>query len=124
MAAATAFAASTLAVIAMVAQPPAAPAPDSVLASFYGNTLVTIDDGIVAHFYYNADHTFTGTVPKFYFALKGTWYVNDKGEVCRVFDPAPPTIENPDCGRLLVHDLGEKNVDADGHGEKLVAGIQ
>ncbi len=124
MAVATASAAATLAVVAMMAQPPAAPPTDSALASFYGNTLVTIDDGIVAHFYYNADHTFTGTVPKFYFSLKGTWFINDKSEVCRVFDPAPPGIENPDCGLMLVHDLGEKNINSNGHGEKLVAGIQ
>lgn len=101
---------------------PAAPQND-ILAGFYGNTLITLDNGIKSYFYYNADHTFTGKVPQFYFALKGTWFVNEKGEVCRVFDPLPPTLTNPDCGPMLVHKVGEMGRDPTGHAEKLVAGI-
>lgn len=108
----------------MVTAPPATSLSSNPLSAFFGNTLITRDDGITAHFYYNEDHTFTGTVPAFQFALKGTWSLNDKGEVCRVFDPLPPTVHNPDCGMMMVHAVGEKKIDATGHGEKLVQGIQ
>lgn len=118
--------ASSVVVAALVATapPPETPTHSDMLAAFYGNTLVTLDGGIKAYFYYNPDHTFTGKVPAFLFVLKGTWNVNDKGELCRVFDPLPPTITNPDCGPLLVHQIDETASDKTGHRERLVAGIR
>jgi hypothetical protein len=116
---------SSIAVATAVAvASPTVPTPkNDILANFYGNTLITVDNGIKTYFYYNADHTFTGKVPQFYFVLKGTWSVNDKGEVCRIFDPLPPMLTNPDCGPMLVSKVGEVGRDGTGHAEKLVAGI-
>jgi len=94
------------------------------LAGFYGNTLVTVDGGIESHFYYRQDHTFTGKVPAFYMVLRGTWKEQPDGTICRVFDPLPPTMKNPDCGPMLVRKVGDKAKDNTGHREKLVAGIQ
>lgn len=117
--------ASSIVVAALAtANPPPAVSQDDILAAFYGNTLVTVDDGIKAYFYYKPDHTFTGKVPEFYFALKGTWNVDQKGEVCRVFDPLPPRMTNPDCGPMLVHRVGDAGSDASGHKERLLAGMR
>lgn len=92
-------------------------------ASLYGNTLVSVDGGIESHFWYKPDHTFTGSVPQFYFALKGTWSQNPDGTICRVFDPPLPMVKNPDCGPVLVHKLGNSETDGHGNSEKLVPGI-
>jgi hypothetical protein len=92
-------------------------------ASLYGNTLVSVDGGIESHFWYKPDHTFTGSVPQFYFRLKGTWSQNPDGTICRVFDPPLPMVKNPDCGPVLVHKPGDSETDAHGDSEKLVAGI-
>ena len=103
--------------------PPHAFAGDS-LSALYGNTLIATDGGIESHFWYKADHTFTGTVPAYSYPLKGTWIVNGEGIVCRNFDPPLPTVRNPDCGAILIRKLGDKRSDANGHTETLVAGVR
>jgi hypothetical protein len=100
-----------------------APPPDD-MAGLYGNTVISKDGGIESHFYYAADHTFTGTVPAFYFALKGSWRENADGTVCRVFDPPLPRVKNPDCGPLAVHQVGDRKIFDDGDSQALVPGIQ
>ena len=97
---------------------------DDLLASLYGNTLVACDGGIVSHFWYKPDHTFTGTVPAYAYALKGHWTQKSDGTLCRNFEPPLPTVRNPDCGSLLVRKLGDKLTDANGHSEMLIAGVQ
>lgn len=94
-----------------------------ILSGFYGNTLETVDKGIETYFYYKPDHTFTGTVPQYGYPLAGTWSINRKGEVCRVFDPLPPMMSNPDCGPMLVRKVGDRGRDKTGHSERLIAGI-
>ena len=95
-----------------------------ILSALYGNTLIATDGGIDSHFWYRADHTFTGTVPAYSYPLKGTWVVNAAGVVCRNFNPPLPMVKNPDCGIILIHKLGDKQTDANGHREILVAGVQ
>ncbi len=99
-------------------------AGNDVLVNFYGNTLISMDGGIKSYFWYKPDHTFTGSVPAYYLALKGTWSQSADGTICRVFDPPLPTMDNPDCGPMLVHNVGDVESDANGHREKLVAGVQ
>ena len=96
----------------------------NTLAGLYGNTLISVDGGIETHFWYNSDHTFTGKIPAFYMVLKGTWSINAKGQVCRVFDPVPPTMTNPDCGPILVHTVGDHGSFPDGDSERVVAGVK
>lgn len=94
------------------------------LAHLYGNTLIATDGGIVSHFWYKPDHTFTGTVPAYSYSLHGHWRENGDGTICRNFDPPLPTIKNPDCGTILVRKVGDKQTDAEGHSEVLVAGVR
>lgn len=117
----TILAATAMAVAAAIT-PTAAAQND--LSGLYGNTVVTVDDGIEAHFYYAADHTFTGKVPAYFFDLKGTWTAKEDGTVCRVFSPPIPRVKNPDCGPIAVRKPGEKKVFDDGDSQKLVSGIQ
>ncbi len=118
------LAAALLASCAPIASADDAPGVEDVLADFYGNTLMTKDDGIVSHFWYKADHTFNGSVPAFSLVIKGTWSQNPDGTICRVFDPPFPTMKNPDCGPMLVRKPGDVADDGKGHKEKLVEGIQ
>jgi hypothetical protein len=94
------------------------------LSSLYGNTLVARDGGIVSHFWYKPDHTFTGIVPAYAYTLKGNWLRKSDGTICRNFDPPLPTVRNPDCGNILVRKLGDKLTDINGHSETLIAGVQ
>ncbi len=121
----SAFAAHAAALLAaaLLAPAPAAFAGDA-LSGLYGNTLISVDGGIESYFWYKPDHTFTGSVPAFYFALKGTWTQNADGTICRIFDPPLPTMKNPDCGPMLVHKVGDAETDANGDREELVAGIR
>lgn len=110
--------------VATAAAAAAASISSDSLSDFYGNTLVSRDHGVVSYFYYKPDHTFTGKVPAYYFSFKGTWTQRPDGTICRTFDPPLPTMTNPDCGPMLVHRLGEKEIEPNGDAEKLVAGIQ
>jgi len=94
------------------------------MAEYYGNTLISRDGGYVSHFYYKADHTFSGRVPAYMFEFQGTWQQMPDGTICRVFDPPLPRVKNPDCGPLLVHHLGDNENEPNGDTEKLVPGIQ
>ncbi len=113
---------SAVALCVMFAVPVAA--ANDRLAPLYGNTLIATDGGIVSHFWYKSDHTFTGTVPAYFYPLKGSWTQNSDGTICRNFDPPLPKVKNPDCGAILVRKVGDKQTDAQGHSETLVAGIK
>ena len=87
------------------------------MANLYGNTLVVVDKGgMESHTMYNADHTFSGIVPSMGYKYGGTWAVNDKGELCRTFDPPVPGRTNPDCDpqESTTHAVGDKWSSADG----------
>jgi hypothetical protein len=99
-------------------------AGDDPMANTYGNTLVSVSaGGMEAHTYYNADHTFSGKVPSMGFEYKGTWTLDDKGELCRTFDPPVPGRTNPDCGSFENHAVGEKWNSADGGTITLSQGV-
>ncbi|MDR3527825.1 MAG: hypothetical protein P4L57_11135 [Rhizomicrobium sp.] len=97
---------------------------DDQLSTLYGNTLVARDGGIVSHFWYKPDHTFTGIVPAYAYSLKGRWLRKSDGTICRDFDPPLPMVRNPDCGSILVRKLGDTLTDSSGHSETLIAGVQ
>jgi len=102
----------------------ASAADDDMMANTYGNTLVLVGaNGMESHTYYNADHTFSGKVPSMGFEYKGTWAIDDKGELCRTFDPPVPGRTNPDCGPLENHAIGDKWTGADGTTITLVQGV-
>ncbi|HLJ53109.1 MAG TPA: hypothetical protein VKT24_06965 [Rhizomicrobium sp.] len=109
---------------ALMAVASAASAGDDMMANTYGNTLVSVSSsGMESHTYYNADHTFSGKVPSFGFEYKGTWTIDDKGQLCRTFDPPVPGRTNPDCGPLASHAVGDKWTAADGATITLVQGV-
>jgi hypothetical protein len=98
-------------------------AADDPMATAYGNTIVTVSaNGMEAHTQYNADHTFSGIVPSMSYQYKGTWSIDDKGQLCRVFDPPVPGRSNPDCDMPGTHAVGDKWTTADGGTATLVQG--
>jgi hypothetical protein len=108
---------------AFAAAPSLALAQDDMMASRFGNTTVAhTDSGHEVHMYYKADHTFTGKVVDVGFDLKGTWAVNGS-DLCLTYDPAPPTVRNPQCQTIAPHKLGETWT-ADGRTVSIVQGIQ
>jgi hypothetical protein len=84
-------------------------AADDVLTGFYGNTLVVTGDAYQAHVHYRADHTFdiSGTASGQAFSTKGTWKIDDKGQLCRSYDQAPPATPNPFCSAVLARKVGD-----------------
>ncbi|MGZ5923931.1 MAG: hypothetical protein ACXWK2_05090 [Rhizomicrobium sp.] len=113
-----------LSAAALLAFSSAASATDDLMANTYGNTLVSVSTGgMEAHTYYNADHTFSGKVPAMGFGYKGTWALDDKGQLCRTFDPPVPGRTNPDCDTLETHAVGDKWTAADGGTDTLVQGV-
>jgi hypothetical protein len=109
---------------ALIALSSAAQAADDAMANIYGNTLVSVSGGgMEAHTYYNADHTFTGKVPAMGFEYKGNWAIDDKGQLCRTFDPPVPGRSNPDCDPLEAHAVGDKWSTPDGGTVALTAGV-
>jgi len=97
-----------LGTIALIATANAAMAGDDVMTNTYGNTLVSVSSGgMESHTYYNADHTFSGKVPALGFEYKGTWTIDDKGQLCRIYEAPPPGMPNPLCIPAASHKVGE-----------------
>jgi hypothetical protein len=95
------------AVAGLIAGPSLALAQDDVMASRFGNTIVThTESGHEVHMYYKPDHTFTGKVVDVDFGLKGTWAVS-AGTVCLTYNPPPPTVTNPVCQPVVSHGVGD-----------------
>jgi hypothetical protein len=100
-----------------------APAGDP-MAPLYGNTVVMVDSGgLESHTHFNPDHTFDGVAPAYNYPFKGTWSIDAGGNLCRVFDPVPPTVTNPVCGPMSAHVVGDKWTDDKGGTATLVAGL-
>jgi len=107
---------------------PALAAAD-VMAGFYGNTVVVTGDAFQAHVHYRADHTLdiSGTASGQAFSTKGTWKIDDKGQICRSYDTTPPTMTNPLCTAATSHKVGDTWTVTSPAGSRsiaLVAGIQ
>ena len=82
-------------------------ADDDVMATRYGNTVVSKSaNGPEVHMYYNADHTFTGKAIGMDVQIRGTWRINDT-DICMNYDPLPPRMTNPTCYPLDTHKVGD-----------------
>jgi hypothetical protein len=78
---------------------------DDIMATRYGNTVISTDPGGVQNkTYYNADRTFTGMQGTE--AFKGTWKL-DAGNVCLTFDSALPDLPKSFCVPVSMHKVGD-----------------
>ena len=103
----------------------------NMMAGFYGNTVVVTGTSYKSHVHYRADHTFDvgGKLSGQTFNTKGTWNIDQKGQLCRKYDTAPPATPNPWCTPLTVaHVVGDtwSATGADGSARKvtLAAGVK
>ncbi len=48
------------------------------------------------------------------YKYQGTWALDDKGQLCRTFNPPVPGRTNPDCDALTPHAVGDKWTMPDG----------
>ncbi|HVE05360.1 MAG TPA: hypothetical protein VNB30_15005 [Rhizomicrobium sp.] len=84
-------------------------AADDIMAGFYGNTVISAGGMLESHTHYRADHTFdvTATAMGRSFNAKGTWKIDDKGQLCRTYETAPPGMPNPLCIPAEPHKIGD-----------------
>ncbi|MGZ5987921.1 MAG: hypothetical protein ACXWLZ_02615 [Rhizomicrobium sp.] len=84
-------------------------ASDDIMAGYYGNTVVSAGGMIESHTHYRADHTFdlTASAMGQTFNSKGTWKIDDKGQLCRTYETAPPGMPNPLCIPAEPHKPGD-----------------
>ena len=117
------------AAVVVLGSVPALAAAD-VMAGFYGNTVVVTGDAFQAHVHYSANHTLdmSGTASGRAFSTKGSWKIDDKGQICRSYKKTPPTMTNPLCTAATAHKVGDTwTVTTPTGGSRniaLVAGIQ
>lgn len=115
-------------VLALAALP--ALAADDVMASFYGNTVVSTGGMAEVHTHYRADHSFDMNAAAMGMSksFKGTWALDGKGNLCRTFvGETPPNTTNPLCTPIAAHKLGDTwTIEANGSTRTvtLKAGIQ
>jgi hypothetical protein len=108
----------------------AAYAADDIMAATYGNTVVGKSAMFESHTHYNADHSFSAAYSSAMGSMeaKGTWAVNDKGELCRTFANPPPGSPNPLCVAWTSHKVGDTWTMSTANGGSvavsLVAGVQ
>jgi hypothetical protein len=99
-----------LAVSALTLLAAPAVAADDMMAGFYGNTAIVTGGMVESHTHYRADHTFdvSATAMGMSYNFKGTWKIDDKGQLCRTYaDPAPPNTPNPLCTPAEAHKVGD-----------------
>ncbi len=85
-------------------------AADDVMASFYGNTVISTGGMSEVHTHYRADHSFdmVGSMMGMSKNFKGSWALDGKGNLCRTFEgDLPPNTANPLCTPITAHKLGE-----------------
>ena len=84
-------------------------AADDIMAGFYGNTAIASGGMIESHTHYRADHTFdvSATAMGQSFDSKGTWQLDDQGQLCRTFETPPPGMTNPNCAPMAAHKVGD-----------------
>ncbi|HEY1929224.1 MAG TPA: hypothetical protein VGG92_17310 [Caulobacteraceae bacterium] len=105
-------------------------AADDVMAGFYGNTLIVTGDAFQAHVHYSANHTFdiSGTASGQAFSTKGSWKIDAKGQLCRSYEKAVPTVPNPFCSEATARKVGDTwtatTPDGSSRNITLVAGIK
>jgi hypothetical protein len=104
-------------------------AADDMMAGFYGNTVVSLGGALESHTHYRADHTFdvSATAMGQSFNGKGTWAIDDKGQLCRTYETPPPGMPNPLCIPAEAHKVGDSwtaTVNGQTRNMSLKAGIQ
>ena len=84
-------------------------AADDIMANFYGNTVVVTGGLVDSYTHFRPDHTFDSSaiVMGMKMTRKGTWSIDDKGQLCRLFDNPPPGTPNPFCTPAESHKLGD-----------------
>jgi hypothetical protein len=84
-------------------------AADDVMAGYFGNTVVGKGAMGESHTHYKADHTFDVSVssPMGAMSVKGTWMIDEKHQLCRTFEQAPPGMPNPLCILAEAHKPGD-----------------
>lgn len=83
-------------------------AADDVMASTYGNTVVSTGAAGESRTHYKADHTFDVTMvgAQGTLSTKGTWTVAD-GKLCRTYEQLAPGMTNPICTPAEAHAVGD-----------------
>lgn len=81
---------------------------DDPMTPRYGNTLIVKNAaGQEARMFYNADHTWTGTMMGG-MAQKGTWELKDSKLCTTLTEPTPPAdMPNPRCRDFEKHNVGD-----------------
>ena len=84
-------------------------AADDVMAGYYGNTVISSGGMGEAHTHYKSDHTFDVSLSAMgqTFNGKGTWSIDDKGQLCRNYETPPPGMPNPLCIPAEAHKVGD-----------------
>ncbi len=104
-------------------------AQDDVMASTYGNTVIGKSGMGESHTHYRADHTFDSNLSSAMGSMqvKGTWKLDDKGQICRTYETPPPGMPGTVCIPWTAHKVGDswKVTMGDRTSDvSLVAGIQ
>lgn len=104
-------------------------AGDDIMAGYYGNTVVSVGGVLESHTHYRADHTFdvSATAMGQSFNDKGTWAIDDKGQLCRSYASPPPGFPNPLCIPAEAHKVGDSwtvSVNGQTRNMSMKAGIQ
>ena len=99
-----------------------------VMVGYYGNTIISTGGAFEIRTHYRADHTFdfVGSMMFMRRTFKGTWIVDDKGNLCRTFvGNVPPGTPNPICAPIAPHKVGDTWRSKDNERKLiLAAGIQ
>lgn len=114
--------------------PLCAEANDDIMANYFGNTVVVSAGHGESHVHYRPDHTFDSKATTWLgdFEFKGTWQIDDKGNLCRVIDPKSlpfpvPGSSKAACFLWKAHNIGETwTVDVNGQSAQfsLQAGLK
>lgn len=104
-------------------------AADDMMAGYYGNTVISTGGVLESHTHYRPDHTFdvTATAMGQSFNGKGTWVIDDKGQLCRTYETPPPGMPNPLCIPAETHKVGDSwtaTVNGQTRNMSMKAGIQ
>ena len=104
-------------------------AADDIMSGYYGNTVVSVGGMLESHTHYRADHTFdvSATAMGQSFNGKGTWAIDDKGQLCRTYETPPPGFPNPLCIPAEAHKVGDSwtvSVNGQTRNMSIKAGIQ
>ena len=104
-------------------------AADDIMAGYYGNTVVSVGGVLESHTHYRADHTFDVSASAMgqSFNDKGTWAIDDKGQLCRTYEKPPPGFPNPLCIPAEAHKVGDSwtvSVNGQTRNMSMKAGIQ